>query len=80
MHIQAHSQQLGKRGEASPALFENQKKGPDLEKKGPDGVHLWVKFSIQNGVLGVSWRKNSKMFPCGASFSYVFNKMLIEVP
>ena len=31
--------QLGGRGEASPVLFENQKKCPDFTKKGPDCVH-----------------------------------------
>ena len=31
-------------GEASPALFENQKKCPDFEKKEPDYIHLWVKL------------------------------------
>ena len=30
--------------------------------------------------LRVSWRKNSKMFPCVASFSCVFDEMFIEVP
>ena len=57
--------QLGRGGggKASPALFENRKKCPDFGKKGPDCVHLWVKFSIQNVVLRVSRRKNLKMFP-----------------
>ena len=36
--------------EASPALFKNRRKCPDFLKKGPDCVHLWVKFSIQNVV------------------------------
>ena len=39
-----------------------------LEKKSHDCVHLWVKFSIENIVLRVSRRKNSKIFPCGAFF------------
>ena len=43
-------------------------------------VLIWVKCSIQNIVLGVSWRKNSKMFPFRTSFSGVFNKIFIEVP
>ena len=30
---------------------------------GPDSVHLWVTFSIQNVALRVSRRKTSKMFP-----------------
>ena len=41
------------RGEASPSLIANRKKCPDFGKKGPDCVHLWVKFSIQNVALGV---------------------------
>ena len=45
--------QLGQRGEASPGLFENQKKCLDFGKKGPDCVHFWIKFSIQNAVLRV---------------------------
>ena len=64
MHIQPHSDaRLGGRGEISPALFENQKSCPDFGKKGPDSVHLWVKFSIQNAVSRISRRKNSKTFP-----------------
>ena len=43
-------------------------------------VHLWVKPSIQNVVLRASRRKNSKMFPCGASFSGVFDNIIIEAP
>ena len=35
-------------------------------------VHLWVRFSIQNVILGVSSRKNSKMFPCVAFFFLCF--------
>ena len=72
--------QLVGRGEASPALFENRKKYTDLGKEGPDCVHLWVKFSIQNVVLQVYRRKNSKMFLCRASFSCVSHEMFIEVP
>ena len=52
--------QLAVRSEASPALFENRRNCPHF-------VHLWVKFSIQNIVLRISKRKNSKMFPCRAS-------------
>ena len=33
-------------------------------EKSPNCIHLWVKFSIQNVVLRISRRKNSKMFPC----------------
>ena len=34
---------------------------------GSDCAHLWVKCLIQNVVLRISKRKDSKMFPCGAS-------------
>ena len=70
----------GERGGLPSPFFENRKKCPDFWKKGPDCVYLWVKFSIQNVVLRVSRRKNSKMFPCGASFSGVFDEIFIEVP
>ena len=66
----------GERGEASPAFFENWKRCPDFRKKGPDCVHLWVKFSIENIVSRVFRRKISKMFPCRASFSCVFDVLL----
>ena len=62
MHIQPHSQALVGRQKASPALFENRKKCPDCGKKDPDCDHRWVKCSIQNVVLRVSRRKNSKIF------------------
>ena len=38
--------QLGERGEASPAFFENRKNSSDFWKKGLDCVHFWVKFPI----------------------------------
>ena len=49
-------------------FFENRRNCPDLGKKSHDCVHLWVKFSIENIILRVSRRKNSKKFPCGAFF------------
>ena len=61
-------------------FFENRKKCPDFGKKGHDCIHSWIKFSIQNVVLSVSRRKNSKVFPCGAFFSRHFDEMFIEVP
>ena len=64
--------QLGRKGEVSPALFENRKKCPDC-------VHHWVKFSTQNVVLRVSRRKNVKMFSCGDSFVFCFDEMFIKV-
>ena len=46
-------------GGGGGAFFENRKRFPDFGKKDPDCVHLW--FPIQNVVLRVSRRKNSKM-------------------
>ena len=51
-----------------------------LEKKGADCVYPWVRFSIQNIVFRVSRSEISKMLPCVASCSCVFNEMFIEVP
>ena len=62
-------------GEASPALFWKSKKVLWFCRKGPDCIHLCVKFSIQNVVLRVSRRKNSKFFSCGAFFSCVFDEV-----
>ena len=67
------------RGDVSPTLFENPKKCPDFGKKVLDFVHLLVKFSVQNVVLKVSRRKNSKTFHWVASFSCVFDEMFMEV-
>ena len=65
--------------ETSPALFKIEKKCPDFEKKGPDCVHFWVKFPIQNVVL--KSRKNiSKMFLCRASFFVFLTKFLSKCP
>ena len=84
MNIQPHSQARkegrGRREETSSTLFEIKKKCLDFGKKGPDCVHLWLKFSIQNIVSKVSRRKTSKMFPYGTSFSCVFDKIFIKVP
>ena len=44
----------------------HRKKCLDFGKKDIDCVNHWVKFSIQNLVLRVSWRKNFKIFLCGA--------------
>ena len=71
-----------RRGGGKPPLpfFENQKSALIFGKKGPDCIHLWIKFFIRNAVLVVSRWKNSKLFPCGALFSCVFEEMFIEVP
>ena len=73
------SAQLGAKGEASPTLFEHRKNFPDSWRKDPDCVHHWAKFFIQNVVLGVSTRKNSKMFPYRASFSRAFDEIFIQM-
>ena len=70
--------QGGGRG-GSPALFDNRKKCLDFGKKGPDCVHLWVKFCIQSILLRVYARKNSWIIRCGALFC-VFEEMFIKVP
>ena len=73
MHIHPHSQATSKQGGGHPCTFlKIKKKSTDFGKKGPDCVHLWVKFYIQNVVLRVSKKRNSKKFPCGTFFSCVF--------
>ena len=62
------AQQGGER-RGLPCSFWKSKKCPDFWKKDPDCVHLWVKVFIHNIFLRASRRKNSKIFPCGASFS-----------
>ena len=52
MHIQPNSAARNKGGNLI------------LEVKGPDCVHLWVKFSIQNVVLTVSRRTQWSLFSC----------------
>ena len=61
-------------------FFENRKHWSDFGKKGPDCVHLWVKFSIQNVVLKVSRRKKSQIFPCGSFFLLFLTKCLSKCP
>ena len=60
----------GEGGDLSCPFLKIGKSGVILGNKS-DFFHLWVKFSIENVVLWVSRRKNSKMFPCG-TFSVVF--------
>ena len=53
------------REEAKPPLLyflKSEKDGLILEKKGPECVHLWVKFSIQNVVQEYLGEKASKCF------------------
>ena len=63
------------RGEASPALFENRKKCLEFWKKGPDYIHLSVKFSIQNVALRVG-EKTPKYFLAGPFFLMFLTKSL----
>ena len=60
-------------------FFKNKKNCPDFRKKGPDWVHPYVQFIIQNVVLRVFKRKTPKFFPVGLFFSGIFNEMFIEV-
>ena len=74
----------GRGNASSPFSFfenwKNWKKFPGFSKKGPDCVHLWVKFSIQNVLLRVSRRENSKMFPYRASFLVFLKHCLSKCP
>ena len=72
--------QLGWRGRPPLPFFWKLKKVQWFSKKSPYSVHFWFKFSIQNVVLGVSRRKNSKIFPCGIYFSCVLMKCLSKCP
>ena len=51
-----------------------------VEKKGPNCVHPWVEYAIQNIVLRVSRRKSSKMFPWGVFFLVYLTKSLLTCP
>ena len=79
MHIQPHSQARDQgRKERHPRPFLK------IEKRVlifvPDSVHLWIKYFIQNVVLRGSTKKNSRMFPCGASFSRFLTKSQSNCP
>ena len=66
---QTSSAQQGGEGRRPPLpFFENRKKCPNFGKKGPNGVHLWVKSSIQNVVLRVYRTKSFRIFPTGSFF------------
>ena len=80
MHIQPHSQARIQGEEGRLPLPFLKIECPDFRKKGPNCVHRWVKFSIQNVVLRVSRTKSTKMFPSRASFSAAFNRTFVEVP
>ena len=56
-------------------------KSTDFEEENVPTVFVFgLNFVIQNAVLRVSRKKNSKMFPCGAFLSCVVDKMFMEVP
>ena len=79
-YIRYQARNSGESGGRPPLpFFENRRNCPDFGKKSHDCVHLLVKFSIENIVLRVSRRKNSKIFPCGA-FSVLLMKCLSESP
>ena len=61
-------------------LFENWKKCHDIWKKGPDCVHLWVTFSIQNLVLRFLGEKTPKCFPEGPPSLVFLRKYLLKLP
>ena len=64
-----------------PLIFlKIEKMCPDFWKKGPDCVHLWIKFSIQNVVLRASRRKSTKLFPVGSLFLLFSKKSLFKCP
>ena len=58
-------------GRPTPSLpfFENRRECPEFGKKGPDCVHHWVTFFIQNVVSKVSRRKISNIFHYRVFFS-----------
>ena len=70
----------GEGGRFPLPFFVNGRKCPDFGKKGFNCVYPWVKSFIQNVVLRVTRRKSSKIFPCGASLSCVFDERFIKVP
>ena len=70
----------GEGGYFTCPFFKIKKIALILEKKGPNCIHPWIKSSIQNVVLRLSRRKSSRIFPCEAFFSCVFEEWFIEVP
>ena len=71
----------GRRREASHTLFWNSKKVPWFwQKKGPHSVHLWSTYSIQNLILRVSKRKNSKIFLRACFFLVLYTNFLSKCP
>ena len=79
MFSHTYSRVTRRREEASLAFFKNRKKCHDFRKKGPDCVHHWVKFSIQNVVLRVG-EQTPKCFPVGLFFLVFLTKTLSKGP
>ena len=66
-------------GDRSPLpFFQNQKKRPDFRKKGPDCVHRYIKFAIQNIVVRVLKKKNFEILFYGAFLLEFLTKCLLE--
>ena len=62
-----------------PVLFWNRKKIPILGKKSRYCFYLWVKFTIQNVDLIVSWRKkNSEVVPSRIFFFLCFGQNVYQ--
>ena len=70
---------LNKVGDASLPFFEYRKKLSDFGKKALI-VHLLVKFSLQNVVLRISWRKTRKCFNVRPFFLVFLTKCLSKCP
>ena len=76
----AHRRATGREKGSLPCRFLELKKLSWFLKERPWCIHPWVKFSIQNIVLRVSRRKNSKLFPCGPLFLVFLTKSLLKYP
>ena len=66
----------GWQGDLSCLFLKIEKSVLILGKKCPDCVPLWNKFVA----LRASRRNSPKLFPAESYFSWVFDKMFIEVP
>ena len=73
-YLQIWEQRATSLGEVSLPFFRNWKKCSDFGKK------ALFNFSIQNVIVTVSRRKNSKIFPCGAFFIVFLTKYLLKCP
>ena len=80
--IFTHTHSRANRVKESPLTFLKIEKSALIlrEKKDPDCVHLWVKFSIKNAVLRVSRRKNSQNVSLWGLFKMFLRKCLAKYP